>query len=395
MKLHFTAAEASGDLLARETMEALVKRLPDCQFAGIGGREMAKLGIESPFDTSPLSVLGFIEGIRAYSTVTRLADQAAEHIIQFAPDAAVLVDSWGFCLRVGQRVRKQAPGIRLVKLVGPQVWATRPGRARTLAQTFDQVLCLHQMELPYYEGLPIEAEAIGVPALARGEAGDKTRFCHAHGLNPDKPILLVLPGSRMSEIKRVAPALMGAAIAVKRQRPDVQLVAMPASSVAEAFAAVFPAELADMLVPQEASPHEDAMAAADLALACSGTVTSEVAVQRTPMLVAYRLGALSYFLASQIYQPRHATLLNIAAGDKTIVPEFIQGDMTVEALSRTALELLASPERLAKQVEAQTAALVAMGYGERPAPERAAEAILAGLAPKELPAPASQSEPTA
>ncbi len=379
MKLHFTAAEASGDLLARETMEAIAARAPDCEFAGIGGREMARLGIQSPFDIAPLSVLGFIEGIKAYSTVTRLADQAADHIIAATPDAAVLVDSWGFCLRVGQRVRARAPHIRLVKLAGPQIWATRPGRAKTLAETFDQVLCLHRMELDYYADLPIEAEVIGVPALARGRPGDKARFCVANGLSPEEPILLVLPGSRMSEIRRVAPDLMEAARLIKEARPEVQLVAMPADSVADAFREAFAGGLGEFTLPDAAAPHEDAMAAADLALVCSGTVSSEVAVQGTAMLVGYRLGALSYMLAKRAYRPTHVTLVNIAGGDREIIPEFIQDDLRGDRLAHAALDLLASPERCAAQVAQQTEALAAMGYGEQPAPERAADAILAGL----------------
>ncbi|MCI4646324.1 MAG: lipid-A-disaccharide synthase [Hyphomonadaceae bacterium] len=379
MKLHFTAAEASGDLLAREVMQAILERQPDCELAGIGGSEMARLGIQSPFDIAPLSVLGLVEGLMAYSTVIKLADAAADHIVENAPDAAVLVDSWGFCLRVGQRVRALAPHIRLIKLAGPQVWASRPGRAKTLAATFDQVLCLHEMELPYYEQLPIEAAAIGVPALSRGVPGDKARFCATHSLDPERPILLVLPGSRMSEIRRVAPALMRAALMVKHARPDVQLVAMPAESIADAFCADFASELESMRVPDEGSPHGDAMAAADLALACSGTVTSELAMQGTPMVVAYKLGSLTYLLARQIFRFKHVTLLNIAAGDQAIVPEFIQNEMTPERLSGAATELLKAPGKLAAQIAGQHEALKAMGHGARPTPDRAAEAILAGL----------------
>ncbi|MEL6957281.1 MAG: lipid-A-disaccharide synthase, partial [Pseudomonadota bacterium] len=166
---------------------------PDTEFVGIGGLEMAKLGIISPIDISPLSIVGLFDGLKVYGTVLELADAAADHIIKAEPDAAILVDSWGFCVRVGERVKARAPGIRLVKLAGPQIWATRPGRAKSLARTFDQVLCIHAMELPYYENLDIEATTIGVPALSRGTPGSKEAFCQRSGLDPEKPILLVLP----------------------------------------------------------------------------------------------------------------------------------------------------------------------------------------------------------
>ena len=139
MSLYFVAAEASGDLLAREVAEWVGRKAPGIQIDGIGGEELAAIGIRSPIDISPLSVLGFVEGIRAYGDVVRLADAAADDICRKNPRVVVLVDSWGFMLRVAQRVRARAPGIRLVKLIGPQVWATRRGRAETLAASVDKL----------------------------------------------------------------------------------------------------------------------------------------------------------------------------------------------------------------------------------------------------------------
>ncbi|MEO0786743.1 MAG: lipid-A-disaccharide synthase [Pseudomonadota bacterium] len=380
MKLHFTAAEASGDLLARETMEAIRAMAPDTEFVGIGGLEMAKLGIISPIDISPLSIVGLFDGLKVYGTVLELADAAADHIIEAHPDAAILVDSWGFCVRVGERVKARAPDIRLVKLAGPQIWATRPGRAKSLARTFDQVLCIHAMELPYYENLNIEATTIGVPALSRGRPGSKEAFCQRSGLDPDKPILLVLPGSRGSELRRVAPALMEAAHLAKSKKPALQLVVMPAEPIWEGFQQMFPDAPQEMIVMAPDQPANDAMAAADYALACSGTVTSELALQGTAMLVAYKLGWLTWGVAKYgLYKFNHITLMNIAAGDIGIVPEFVQADMKPAAMADTALAMLSDDTARARQVESQFEALKAMGHGEAPASERAAKAILGGL----------------
>ncbi|MEO0816768.1 MAG: lipid-A-disaccharide synthase [Pseudomonadota bacterium] len=380
MKLHFTAAEASGDLLARETMEAIRERDPDVEFVGIGGVEMAKLGIVSPIDISPLSIVGLFDGLKVYGTVLELADAAADHIIEARPDAAVLVDSWGFCVRVGERVRARAPDIRLVKLVGPQIWATRPGRARILAKTFDQVLCIHAMELPFYEGLDIEASTISVPAFSRGSPGDKTAFCRENGLDPEKPILLVLPGSRGSELRRVAPALMKAAeLAIKRV-PGLQVVVMPAEPIWNGFQIAFPHAAQNMTVLEPGRSSNDAMAAANYALACSGTVTSELALQGTPMLAAYKLGWMTWLAAKYVlYKHKHITLMNIAAGDTEIVPEFVQADMKPDAMADVAVKMLQDPAARDAQTEAQHAALRAMGHGERPAADRAAIAIIEGI----------------
>lgn len=376
-RVFLVAAEPSGDLLARETAEAMLQKQPDLVLAGIGGPELAKVGITSPIDIAPLSIIGLFEGLKAYGTVIELADAAADAIMAFKPDAVVLVDSWGFMLRVAQRVRKRDPSIKLIKLVGPQVWATRPGRAKTLAATVDHLICIHEMEAPYYapHGLPVTV--MGNPALSRTEKGDGHAYREKLGLKADEQLVLVLPGSRPSEIKRVAPPLMEAAWLLKSNRPDLRIVLAPAPSVRAQFLAAFPnvedwATLAD---PDE--PSANIMAAADFALACSGTVTSELAVQGTPFLVGYKTGWITWVLARyMLYQPDHITLLNIAADDTEIAPEFVQTALKADVLAETARKRLAEPKRLTAQVDAQNNALSRMGERDEPAAEIAAQTIL-------------------
>ena len=380
MRLHFTAAEASGDLLARETIDAIRALQSDIEISGIGGSEMAAAGVESPIDITPLSILGLVEGLKAYPTVIRLADAAADHIIASDPDAAVLVDSWGFMIRLAERLAKRAPHIRLIKLVGPQVWAMRAGRAGKLAARVDHVLCLHEMERPFYEGHDVKVTVIGNPALSRAEPGDASGFRARHGLDPARPLLLVLPGSRPAEIRSVAPVLVDAARRLQGENSDLQIVAAPTDSMSALFAETFPDARETMTLVSASAERFDAMAAADLALAASGTVTSELAMQDTAMLVGYRVGAITWLLARHLlYKPRHITMLNIAACDTEIVPEFVQHRLDAGLIADTAGELLADPERRAAQVRAQRDALKAMGQGGRPAPEVAAEAILADL----------------
>ncbi|MBL4877839.1 MAG: lipid-A-disaccharide synthase, partial [Hyphomonas sp.] len=218
-RIYMVAAEPSGDLMAREVVEDIRKRLPDVHISGIGGSELASVGIKSAIDISPLSILGFFEGLKAYGDVVRLADASAEAIIADKPDVVVLVDSWGFMLRVAQRVRLKAPDIRLVKLVGPQVWATRPGRAKTLASVVDHLLCIHDLEVPFYEPFGLKTTVIGNPAISRHVQGDAIRFRQTHHIPETEKILLVLPGSRPSEIKRVAPELVEAARKLKSNDP--------------------------------------------------------------------------------------------------------------------------------------------------------------------------------
>jgi lipid-A-disaccharide synthase len=376
-RIWFVAAEASGDLLARETIAAVRARVPGAVINGIGGAEMAAVGVTSPIDVSPLAVLGLLEGLKAYGTAVRLADAATDLILADPPDAVVLFDSWGLMLRVAQRIRARAPGVKLIKLIGPQVWASRAGRARTLAATVDHLLCMHEIETAFYKPLGLPVTVVGNPALSRFEKGDGARFRVAYNIAPDAPVVLVMPGSRPAEIKRVAPALIAAALRLKANDPRREIVIAPASSIAAAFAARFEALPPGLHIVDDPAARFDAMAAATVALACSGTVTSEIAMQRTPMIVTYRTGWITWAIARGfLYKKRHITLLNIVSDDTEIVPEFVQTRQRPELIAAQAELWLSDPAARARQISAQNAALARMQTGGKPAAEIAADVIL-------------------
>ena len=376
-RIYMVAAETSGDLLAREVVEDIRRRNPDAHISGIGGGELASVGIESAIDISPLSILGFVEGLRAYGDVVRLADAAADAIIADDPDVIVLVDSWGFMLRVAQRVRLRAPNIRLVKLVGPQVWATRPGRAKTLASVVDHLLCIHDLEVPFYEPFGLKTTVIGNPAISRHVQGNGSSFRAGQSIPEDAKLVLVLPGSRPSEIKRVAPELVSAAQALKSNDPNLKIVFMPASNVATQFREDFPGIASWSIVSSNPGARYDAMAAADLALACSGTVTTELAMQDTPMIVAYKTGWITWALArGLLYSKTHITLLNIVSDDQPIVPEFVQTQQKADLIAAAAQDWLTDPDKLLAQLNRQRIALDRMKEGDRDASEIAAGVIL-------------------
>ena len=376
-RIYMVAAETSGDLLAREVVEDIRRRNPDAHISGIGGGELASVGIESAIDISPLSILGFVEGLRAYGDVVRLADAAADAIIADDPDVVVLVDSWGFMLRVAQRVRLRAPNIRLVKLVGPQVWATRPGRAKTLASVVDHLLCIHDLEVPFYEPFGLKTTVIGNPAISRHVQGNGSSFRAGQSIPEDTKLVLVLPGSRPSEIKRVAPELVSAAQALKSNDPNLKIVFMPASNVATQFREDFPGIASWSIVSSDPGARYDAMAAADLALACSGTVTTELAMQDTPMIVAYKTGWITGALArGLLYSKTHITLLNIVSDDQPIVPEFVQTQQKADLIAAAAQDWFTDPDKLLAQLNRQRIALDRMKEGNRDASEIAAGVIL-------------------
>ncbi|MAF58881.1 MAG: lipid-A-disaccharide synthase [Ponticaulis sp.] len=375
--LIFVSAEPSGDDLSVAVIRSLRNKLPDIDIKAIGGSALESVGLSSPLDVSPLSVLGLFEGLKVYPQVVKLADAAADFIIDSAPKAVVLVDSWGFMLRVAQRLKRRAPHIKLIKLVGPQVWATRPGRAKTLAKLVDHLLCIHDMEVPYYEPFGLPCTVIGNPALDRLEAGDGEEDRRQLGLAEDQRLLLILPGSRKSEISRTAPTLADAATRlVERFGHRLKPVVLVSKSVAELVHSANLSWPSDTHFETKVEAKADLMSAADVALACSGTVTTELASQGCPMVVAYRMGPLTWFLADKfLYQPDYATLFNIAA-DKEVAPEFLQDQLTAENVAGAAGELLTNDQKRAKQIHEQFEALERMGLGGKAAPEIAADTLI-------------------
>jgi len=377
-RIFIVAVESSGDALGADLIDALRMRAHDAVLAGIGSAAMASRGVVSAIDIRGLAVLGLIDGLKAYPRVIRLADAAADAAVAFAPDTVVLIDSWGFTLRIAQRLRARLPGVKLVKYIGPQVWATRPGRAKTLAATVDHLICIHEFETPFYAPYKLPCTVCGHPALGRYQEGDGEGFRARHGLAA-APMLLVLPGSRRSELRRTGPHLFAAAAQLHARVAGLRVVTVAARAIAAGVRDLAEAQSYPVLVVEEEAHKEDAFAAATAALAVSGTVTTEVGLQETPVVVGYRLGWVTWALARLfLYRAPFMTLMNVAA-EREIAPEFIQTRCTAENLAAAAEPLLSDPAARARQVAAQDAALASMGRGGRPAADIAAEAVLGVL----------------
>jgi lipid-A-disaccharide synthase len=364
LKIMLVAAEASGDALGAGLAHALKTRLgADVSFVGVGGPKMAAEGVVSPFDIAELSILGWIEGLKAYGLVKRRVADTVALAKAERPDAVVLIDSWGFTIRVAKALREVLPGVPLIKYVGPQVWASRPGRAKTLAASVDHLLSLYSFDAPWFEREGLPTTVVGSQALHVDMASaDGARFRAARGIAADAPLLLVLPGSRPSEITRMTPVFEATVNRLKAADPSLEIAVVAAGTVA--------ADVADKY---------DAMKAANVALATSGTVSTELALAGAPMVIAYRIDGLSYLLMKNLVTAKHITLFNIAA-DERIAPEFIQNDATPEKLTDAVGRLLSDPQAAAEQAARQTAALDLMGRGGPDPSELAADAVLRVIA---------------
>jgi lipid-A-disaccharide synthase len=373
------AAEASGDALGAGLMRALRRRLGEgVRFVGVGGARMAAEGLQSPFDISDLSILGWAEGLKAYPRVVRRADETAALAAREKPDAAVLIDSWGFTLRVAQRLRRQDPGLKLIKYVGPQVWASRPARAKTLARSVDHLLSILAFDAPFFESAGLKVTPVGNPTLAKDfSKADPVWLRDAVGAAAGEPILLVLPGSRRAEIARLMGPFGDAVARLKASHPKLHVVLALAESVAEeARAAAQSWAVKPFLIEGEAT-RIDAMRGATLALACSGTVTTELALAGCPFVVAYRLSGVTYVLLRIAIKTRWITLINIAAG-RAIAPELIQGRCNGPELAKALAERLDDEALRRRQIAEQTAALGKLGpVGGADPSERAADAVIA------------------
>jgi lipid-A-disaccharide synthase len=379
------AAEPSGDALGAGLMRALRRRLGEgVRFVGVGGGQMTAEGLQSPFDIADLSILGWAEGLKAYPRVVRRADETAALAARERPDAAVLIDSWGFTMRVAERLRRQDPNLKLIKYVGPQVWASRPGRAAVLARSVDHLLSILAFDAPLFEKEGLKVTPVGNPTLAKDfSKADAHWLRETLGAAPDDPILLVLPGSRRSEVARLMAPFGDAVGRLKASHPRLHVVLALAESVAaEARAAAAAWPVQPYLVEGEAA-RMDAMAGSTLALACSGTVSTELALGGCPMVIAYRVSGLTYALVKLVVKTRWATLVNIAAG-RGIVPEFIQGHCNGPELAKALAERLDDEPLRRRQIAEQTEALALLGPRDGPDPsERASDAVIAVIEGRE------------
>ena len=345
--IYLIAGEASGDVLGGRLMAALLARRPELRFAGIGGEQMARHGLTSRFPMRELALMGLLEVLPKISALRRRLRETVADITECRPAVVVTIDSPGFTLRV---LRAIAPlALPRAHYVAPQVWAWRPGRVRHYGGLWDRLLCLLPFEPAFFARHGLPATFVGHPVLESGAGtGDAARFRTRHALATNTPVLTVMPGSRRTEVTRMLPTFGAALRLVAARVPGLVPVVPLAGPVAEAVAAgAAQWPIPPILLDTVADKH-DAFAASAAALTKSGTSTLELAMAGVPMLVGYRVNALSAVIARRIITVRYASILNLIAGQE-IVPELIQEACTPEQIAATLLPLLTDPAAAAAQ----------------------------------------------
>jgi len=293
------------------------------------------------------------------------------------PDAVVLIDSWGFMIRVAKGLKKAGYPGQIIKYLAPQVWAMREGRSKILAQHVDHLLTIHSFDAPYFEkhGLPVSY--VGNPMFdTEYRQGDGPKLKRELGIHAKDEVVSVFFGSRLSEIQRLAKSFADAVSKLKADRPRLKFISPVSESIATDVnaAAGEDLRLQDIILLPEDRKF-DVFAASDVALACSGTVTTQLACAGVPTVVAYRLNGLTYAVAKHLFKPDYISIVNIAA-DEALMPEFVQGAVTGDNLAGAVTSYLNDESlrlKTSDELIAQTDALKGKGGS---ASERAALSVL-------------------
>ena len=382
MKIFIVAVENSADHLGAQLAAQLRSMNPDLSFDAIGGAALQGQGLKSCMDISGLAILGFTEGLRSYPHILRQVNKAANHIMKSDAEAVILIDSWGFMIRLAKLLKKKGYQGQIIKYLAPQVWAMREGRAKILAKYVDKLLTIHNFEAPYFQRHGLETHYVGNPVFDIDYcSGDPDALRKQYNLG-DSNIIAVLFGSRPSEIARLAQPFADAITQLRRSHPEVKFISPVSASVAKELgaAAAMDLRLQEVIFVAEAKKL-DVMACAQAALACSGTVSSQLAAAGLPSVIAYRLAPMTYLIGKRLYRPDFISIVNIAAG-KALMPEFMQSNVNGPRLAAALAFYLDNPIDRAKASAGLIEQSAKMRAKDGAASHQAARAIMEILTEK-------------
>jgi lipid-A-disaccharide synthase len=334
-----SCGEPSGDLYAGDLVHHL-RDLADVEVFGLGGDRLEAEGGRLLAHVRDLAVVGLLEVLRHIRRLRAVFRSVLEEVERERPGVAVLVDYADFNLRLARALRRR--GIPVVYYVSPQVWAWRPGRIRAIRESVAHMVVIFPFEEPLYRERGVPVTFVGHPLvdLVR-PAEDRAAFLAAQGLDPARPVVAVLPGSRPQEVKHNLPPIAGALRLLRARRADLQLVLAVAPSLDPAL---FDRELAGLPVARVAGRTHALLGAASAGIVASGTATVEAALMDLPMVVVYRLSPLTYALGRPLVRVPHYAMANLIAG-REVVKELIQSKFRPESLTREVLALLEDPGR--------------------------------------------------
>ena len=331
-KFFIIAGEISGDIHGALLMDAMNKVDPTCQFAGIGGSEMEVAGLSSLVPLEKMSVMGFVEVLKHLCFFKSVEQKALESIATENPERIILIDYPGFNLRLAEKVKRKF-NIPITYYISPQIWAWKEKRINIIKRCVDQMLVIFPFEKKWYAERGMDVEWVGHPYVEEWNATPKTKLKSELGLDPDKPLLTLFPGSRKQELSHHLSLCFSAADKVTKEISDLQIILGLAPNV----------DIGSMQIPEniivERSHPRGALEAADAAIVASGTSTLEAAIYGTPLVIIYKMNFISWWITKWLVKTRFAGMPNLIA-DRIIVPELLQSEATPKAISKQIIRMI-------------------------------------------------------
>src|SRR5687767_7949307 len=367
------AGEPSGDAHAAALVNALQKKSSQSEYFGATGPLMRAAGVETVVNSDELAIMGILEVARVFPKFVAAFRRLKAAAIDRRPDAVILVDWPEFNLRLASSLHRR--GLKVIYYISPQLWAWRPRRIDRINRDVDLLLSILPFEAEWYKARGMDhVEFVGHPLAGQVRPRiNRKEFCEQHNLDPDKPIVAFLPGSRRKELQRILPPMAAAMNKLKGAHPDIQpvIVVAPSRTVEETKEILSPLNSVLLVHGQT----REALAASDAAAIASGTATLEGALLETPMVVVYKESYVNWHTLGRLITVPHYGLVNLVAGTQ-IATELMQTDLTAEKLAHELIYLL-DPKR--NETAREELRLVRSLLGEAGASERAAELILNAL----------------
>lgn len=369
------AGEASGDMHAAEVVTALRASLPSLRFNGVGGESMAKAGVSLFANITELAVIGFVEVIKNYSRIKKVFNQVLREVEQTKPDAVLLVDYPGFNLRLARKLKEKK--IKVIYYISPQVWAWKEKRVKLIKKVVDKMLVLFSFEQEFYKKHKMDVEYVGHPLVDEVKVTRKAEdVLVSLGLNPSKPAVGLLPGSREKEVERHLPVMVKAAELLYKKDSSRQFILLKAPTISISTLQHYTKKSkAPIKITDEHSYN--ALNAVTVCMVASGTATLETAILKKPMVIVYKTSWVTYAIAKIFIKIPNIGLANIVAGRK-IVPELIQNNATPVKIAAEMEKLLSDPKEF-QRVQKELSK-IHNWLGDPGASRRAAKIILKEIA---------------
>ncbi|MBR5154217.1 MAG: lipid-A-disaccharide synthase [Alphaproteobacteria bacterium] len=340
MLIYLIAGEPSGDMLGARLMRALKEKDSNITFKGVGGDNMQKEGMDSLFDITDLAIMGLVEVIPSIPKVLRHIKNTVEDIKNQKPDIVITIDSWSFSARIHKALRRQNIKVLQLHYVAPQVWAWKKRRAKTMYKYIDHLLTLFPNEPQYFTPYNLPTTFVGHPVIESSMLNINTKgFKEKYNISEEKQIVLLLPGSRHNEVANLLPTFLETAKTLQQENPNLYFIIPTVKTVENRVKDILKNSSLDVLVLNTQKERYQAAQLAKLAIAASGTVALELAIINVPHLVAYKVPAITAWVARHFTNIKYVNLTNILL-DTPIVPELLQDDCSITKLTETAKLLL-------------------------------------------------------